>query len=157
MNDEVNPADLPLLLRGSVQPGGYLTSNVANRLLYAAADYIESKLADEARTHDAPSAPAGQEWTDEQCIEFASCAFRNAPRNPPEGVELTDIRMAASRVMRSAPPAAQAVDLEQFRRLGESWRHGWGAQGTPTEIAGECADELIKLIDQQAGKGVDRA
>lgn len=70
MNDEVNPADLPLLLRGSVQPGDYLTSNVANRLLYAAADYIGSKLADEARTHDAAS-PAAQAVDLWQPIETA--------------------------------------------------------------------------------------
>lgn len=103
MNDEVNPADLPLLLRGSVQPGGYLTSNVANWLLYAAADYIESKLADEARTHDAPS----------------------------------------------APPAAQAVDLEQFRRPLKVARSAmeWARN---EDAVGEC-DRLLALIDQHAG------
>lgn len=103
-----------------------------------------------------PSAPVGQEWTDEQCIEFASCAFRNAPRNPPEGVELTDIRMAASRVMRSAPPAAQTVDLGQFRGAVEAYKAAVNEDCyfDPSDYDDNIAyaDRLLALIDQQAGK-----
>lgn len=35
------------------------------------------------------------EWTDEQCMRFASIAFRHAPKNLPDGVTLNDIRVAA--------------------------------------------------------------
>lgn len=88
-----------------------------------------------------PSAPVGQEWTDEQCIEFASCAFRNAPRNPPEGVELTDIRMAASRVMRSAPAAAGVPTMSNvgLRKLSELQAQGYVVNG-------------VSIIDPESSK-----
>jgi hypothetical protein len=106
-------ADLPAKLRNLStilsEAGGtvMLPCNPAEYCLGLAAG-IEAALA--RQEEDKTTTPVGQEWTDEQCIEFASCAFRNAPRNPPEGVELTDIRMAASRVMRSAPAAAGVPD-----------------------------------------------
>lgn len=116
---------------------------------------VEAALA--RQDADKPSAPVGQEWTDEQCIEFASCAFRHAPRNPPDGVELADIRMAASRVMRSArPPAAQAVDLEQFRGAVEAYKAAVNEDCyfDPSDYDENIAysDRLLALIDQQAGQ-----
>lgn len=41
-------------------------------------------------------------WTDDECLKFASVAFRHAPKNLPKGVELEDIRLGAMRVARGA-------------------------------------------------------
>lgn len=64
-----------------------------------------------------PAAACVLEWTDQQCIEFACVAFRHAPKNLPNGVELNDIRMAAFRVMSAvanAMPTSIEVDIEQI-------------------------------------------
>lgn len=168
MNDEVNPADLPLLLRGSVQPGDYLTSNVANRLLYAAADYIESKLADARAAHDelvstadelAALSPVGQEiaYLDLGIggyIDLGSAMTDEQLAKLPKGRHaLGIIGTYGVDGYVAAPPAAQAVDLEQLRRalcvigeLGEIDGHGVIRRNSMLEIVG-------RFIDQQAGKG----
>jgi hypothetical protein len=44
-------------------------------------------------------------WTDDQCLTFASVAFRHAPKNLPDGVTIQDIRMGAARA--AAPGSAE--------------------------------------------------
>lgn len=225
MNDEVNPADLPLLLRGSVQPGDYLTSNVANRLLYAAADYIESKLADARAAHDElvstadelQAALARQEADKpagavERALSYLDQYLSGGPISAPDwAIQLASIltggdgcgatpstpvgqepvgtlyvaeregkkaNVLANVVdlpegkyqLYAAPPAAQAVDLEQFREAVNAWnlactqeansamRQGYSRDVVESlEAKEKQARDLIALIDQQAGKGVSDA
>lgn len=49
-----------------------------------------------------------EQWTDEQCIEFASVAFRHAPKNLPDGVTLQDIRLGVCRATRLAKAEGDA-------------------------------------------------
>lgn len=77
-----------------------------------------------------------------------------------------DLEAALARQDESAPTAAQAVDLEQFRdcvveakevwlQNAENWK-GRSRESRYREWVDDC-DRLLALIDQQAGKGVDRA
>jgi hypothetical protein len=166
MNDEVNPADLPLLLRESVQPGDYLTSNVANRLLYAAADYIESKLAGARAAHDelvstadelAALSPVGQEPV---------CSISPYDLAKLQKHEMARVRPPGQGVpLYAAPPAAQAVDLPDDFSESKDWRESnyngrvdWlkamhASQRAEIVRLQNDVEILRTLIDQKAGKG----
>lgn len=71
-----------------------------------------------------------------------------------------------SKPLYAAPPAAQAVDLDKFREAltsaravwedyADTWSQETQAHKSYAEKVAEC-DRLLALIDQQAGKGVDR-
>ena len=77
--------------------------------------YTADQMHQYARDYAAAlSQPAGvpTPWTTEQCLEFASVAFRHAPSNLPKGVTLQDIRLGAIRALRAAAPAASGGEDE---------------------------------------------
>lgn len=61
-----------------------------------------------ANAESLANARGGGAWTDAQCLEFASVAFRHAPKNLPDNVTIQDIRMGAARAIRlTSPPDSE--------------------------------------------------
>ena len=92
MSDEKNNADPVRALISAMTD--YLDQEIEPELdvIERWRDQLEAALASAP-----PSAPVGV-WTDEQCLQFASVAFRHSPKNLPDGVTLQDIRLAAASV-----------------------------------------------------------
>lgn len=89
----------------------------------------------------------------------SSTGIHPTDRTEAPAISAWNRRAALARQEPTAPPAAQAVDLEQFRGAVEAYKAAVNEDCyfDPSDYDDNIsyADRLLALIDQQAGKGAD--
>lgn len=99
-------------------------------------------LDDHARLRDKVTALHWCAWDRDECT--VTLAFESEQ----QVIEFIGQHPVRGRVQ-TLPEAAPAIDLEQFRRLAYGWVVEAG--GVAADVKHACADELLALIDGQAG------
>ena len=114
------------------KPVAYIFKHPSGRLFWALTDESNKGQSDVMPVYAAPRpAPVVPEWTNEQCLEFLSIAFRHTEIKG--DLELDDIRLGMKMVNESRAAMLQLYgNSEQLDEVG-SWNNHWN---TPTAHAG---------------------
>lgn len=161
-------ADTVKVIEGAIaafgaEPVAYIFKHPAGRLFWALTDESNKGKSDVMPVYAAQRpAPVVPEWTNEQCLEFLSVAFRHAEIKG--DLELDDIRLGMKMVnesraamLQAANPSVIGIDLasEPDRSVEVRYLAPPGYVMVPVEPTIEMLDEFDSIIDYGAEDSKD--